>query len=557
MSKKNNLDEEGLGDIIRERDQRLLDLYKEINNPKDPGRNEQFLKERSKKEIFSGELSNMERTDTYEAQIAGHEQLEIDLNAGRDGTTIFKDDTLKEFNKANQPIQRMYQLGRAVAPEQVDALFELLEGKIGGALRLLPLDKTKGLLREQRDLPKDKTKGLLREQKELTAESSVPLDIIEEFPSIQTIYRTSGLNKEQKGLLKSIFDRVTVGSEEEFVTDPTNANFGALIEDVEEAEGYYGTPPRAFFNKRKVDKRGRMYDLATGEFNVNELGRRYPGAKNKGFRREVQALAVDERFTSTTFVRTRGEIIEDWFDGLEAAKDLYDDPANRRFNLSRDLEAHHIRSIRHMGALMSDMTRAERVRFNKMLWKHGMAVGHNPVNIILLSSSRFNDVHGRLHDKLDEKIGVYAEKMIDKNRRYSYSEKVEIAKRMGQIINRYTFEAYEEMADYLDELMTQADPAAEMAAKIDIAEIEARLDFQLDDLDRRINEQAYASLTKRIRNLPGAISNPDGPYLPYQAEDEDPTEGLYDRLTRGKGKKTIERQERYERLYGKQGELFK
>ena len=155
MSKKNNLDEEGLGDIIRERDQRLLDLYKEINNPKDPGRNEQFLKERSKKEIFSGELSNMERTDTYEAQIAGHEQLEIDLNAGRDGTTIFKDDTLKEFNKANQPIQRMYQLGRAVAPDQVDALFELLEGKIGGALRLLPLDKTKGLLREQRDLPKD------------------------------------------------------------------------------------------------------------------------------------------------------------------------------------------------------------------------------------------------------------------------------------------------------------------------------------------------------------------------------------------------------------------
>ena len=30
---------------------------------------------------------------------------------------------------------------------------------------------------------------------------------------------------------------------------------------------------------------------------------------------------------------------------------------------------------------------------------------------------------------------------------------------MGQIINRYTFEAYEEMADYLDDLMVQAGPA--------------------------------------------------------------------------------------------------
>ena len=107
--------------------------------------------------------------------------------------------------------------------------------------------------------------------------------------------------------------------------------------------------------------------------------------------------------------------------------------------------------------------------------------------------------------------------------------------------------------DYLDELMTQADPAAEMAAKIDIAEIEARLDFQLDNLFRTINQQGYTSLARRIQTIPGTIS---GPYLPYQAEDEDPTEGLFDRLTRGPGKKTIERQKRYEELYGKQGSLF-
>ena len=109
------------------------------------------------------------------------------------------------------------------------------------------------------------------------------------------------------------------------------------------------------------------------------------------------------------------------------------------------------------------------------------------------------------------------------------------------------------MADYLDELMTQADPAAEMAAKIDIAEVEARLDFQLDDLSRKINKQGYTSLANIIQTIPGSVS---GGYLPYETEDEDVTENLFTRLTRGKGKKTIERQKRYEELYGKQGSLF-
>ena len=499
---EDNLSEEGLKEIIEERDKRLKQLYDETVY-----RDSEFKKIQEER----------------------------------------KDTTQEEFDKANRPFTRLYQLGKAVAPDRVQALFDLFEGKFNP--KLLPLDKTKGLLKEQKDLPKPpEIKGFI------PAESAdVPLDVLENFPAIQTIYKRSGLNKEQKGLLRSIFDRITGKTQEEYIMDPTSANFGALIEDVEEAEGYYGTPPRAFFNKRKVDKRGRMYDLATGKFNVDELARRYPGKKNQGFRREVQALAVDERFTLTTFANTRNEIIEDWFDGLEAAKDLYDDPDNKNLKLSRDIEAHHIQSIRHMGALMSDMTRAERARFNKFLFQNAMSVGHNPANIILLSSSKYNDIHGRLHEKLDEKIGKYAEKIIDPKRKYNMSEKIEIAKRMGQIINRYTFEAYEEMADYLDELMTQADPAAEMAAKIDIAEIEARLDFQLDNLFRTINQQGYTSLARRIQTIPGTIS---GPYLPYQAEDEDPTEGLFDRLTRGPGKKTIERQKRYEELYGKQGSLF-
>ena len=77
------------------------------------------------------------------------------------------------------------------------------------------------------------------------------------------------------------------------------------------------------------------------------------------------ALAVDERFTLNTYVKNRNNIIEDWFDGLEEAKALYSDPSISNLKESRDLEAHHIRSIRHMASLMDGMSRKERVRFNR------------------------------------------------------------------------------------------------------------------------------------------------------------------------------------------------
>ena len=68
----------------------------------------------------------------------------------------------------------------------------------------------------------------------------------------------SGLNPKQKGMLKSIFRRITgkmTGeTEKDFVLDPEDKNFGALIEDVEAADEYYGTAPRAFFNKREINK---------------------------------------------------------------------------------------------------------------------------------------------------------------------------------------------------------------------------------------------------------------------------------------------------------------
>ena len=176
--------EEGLKEIIEERDKRLKDLYDEVTY-----RDKEF------------------------------EQIQ-------------KDRTQEEFDKANRPFTRLYQLGKAVAPDKVQALFDLFEGKFNP--KLLPLDKTKGLLKEQKDLPKPpEIKGFI------PAESTdVPLDVVENFPAIQTIYKRSGLNKEQKGLLRSIFDKITGKTQEEYIMDPTSANFGALIEDVEEAEGY-------------------------------------------------------------------------------------------------------------------------------------------------------------------------------------------------------------------------------------------------------------------------------------------------------------------------------
>ena len=492
--------EEGLKEIIEERDKRLKDLYDEVTY-----RDKEF------------------------------EQIQ-------------KDRTQEEFDKANRPFTRLYQLGKAVAPDKVQALFDLFEGKFNP--KLLPLDQTKGLLKEQKDLPKPKEiSGYL------PSESEVPSDVIAEFPTIQKMYTDgSGLNPKQKGMLKSIFNRITgkmTGeTEKDFVLDPEDRNFGALVEEVEAADEYYGTPPRAFYNKRSKDKRGRMYDLATGVFNLQELARQYPGKKNQGFRREVQALAANEKDTLTAFVGNRGELIEDWLESLDEVKE------KNLVNPAKDLEAHHIRSIRHVGALLNGMTRKERIRFSKAMLSNMIALGHNKANLILLSSNRYNDIHGRLHDKLDEKIGKYAEKLIDPNRTYTFSEKVQIGKRIGQITNRYTFEAYEEMADYLSDLMLRVSPSAEMAASIDIAELEARLDYQIDEVIKLINREGYADLSRAINNLPGS-SVGDSP-IPSDYEDIDPSvyRSGYTRLTRGPGKKTIERQRRYERLYGKQGNLF-
>ena len=92
---EDNLSEEGLDKIIEERDKRLKQLYDEVVY-----RDQEFKK-------------------------------------------IQEDRTQEEFDKANRPFTRLYQLGKAVAPDKVRALFDLFEGKFNP--KLLPLDKTKGL----------------------------------------------------------------------------------------------------------------------------------------------------------------------------------------------------------------------------------------------------------------------------------------------------------------------------------------------------------------------------------------------------------------------------
>ena len=331
---------------------------------------------------------------------------------------------------------------------------------------------------------------------------------------------------------------LTMGMSDEYITDPDDPNFGALKSEADAASARYGSDISAgFYKKRQPDRVGRVYDLASGKFNVKELQRRFPGSRHQTFRREVQALASDERFTSVTFNKERKAIIADWFDGLEELVDI---------TPTKKLEIHHVMSIRHVGALMSGLNRAERARLNKILLDNSTAVGHNPRNLIILDDK----VHDRLHERLDETIGKYAEKLIDKDKNYPFYQKVQIAKQMGEIVNRLTYEAYEEMGDFMTDKMTQASPAAAQSAAEQIAEMEASVDYALDQAERYMNQSGLTAIQEAIENLPESETGT----LPVDLEDQEAPKPT--RLTRGPGKKTIERQREFERLYGKQGELF-
>ena len=472
------------------------------------------------------------RTDTIEAQRKG---LGLDEDTGK---PVNEFQTELDFAEANKGFEILYEAGKKAddilgSQGVLGSVFDYLKGKSEGKDVRLPAEIVPQLLlRQQRDLPKDKTKGLL------TDKSSLPAEIVNnpEFPELIRTYASKGLDPFRKNILSMILSRLA-----ENRLDP---------EGVRAADRIYGKTPRAFFNKRKPDKKGRLYDLATGQFDTNELSKQFPGKRNQTFRREINALAVDERFTTTNFLKNRGVLIDEWVEALEDVQDLY--RKNNILDESRDLEAHHIRSIRHMAALFSGMDRKQRANFNRVLLRNSIAVGHNPINVILLGSNKYNNIHKRLHDKLDKKIGKYAEKLIDKNRTYPYSTKVELAKEMGRIINVYTNEAYDEMAEYMEDLTYAANPSTSMGAQQDIAEFEARIDFTFNELDRRLNESGLSSIQQAIDDLPAVETPQEGNPVIFGQED-DPFEPT--RLTRGLGKKTLKRLEEIERLYGKQGKL--
>ena len=120
---------------------------------------------------------------------------------------------------------------------------------------------------------------------------------------------------------------------------------------------------------------------------------------------------------------------------------------------------------------------------------------------------------------------------------------------MGAIINKLTKNAYEEVADFMVEKYTIASPSARMAAEIDIAELEARIDFVLDQYFKYLNQDGLGVIQIRIKDL-------DYETEVRQVQQDTPPPDLRRwRLGRGRGKKTLERIKRNEELYGTQLKL--
>ena len=276
---------------------------------------------------------------------------------------------------------------------------------------------------------------------------------------------------------------------------------------------------RAFYSKRKPDTKGRLYDLQTGRFSLAELRLQYPGAVNQNFRREIQTLAADPRFSKRDFNVGGKALIDQWLDGLDGVADKV------------NLEVHHVRTVRYVGALFDGLDVNERAILLNELLDNMFPVGDNPDNLMPLEKG----VHKNLHDRLNKEIGKYAEKYIDKNVRYTIDEKVAIAKRMGKVINELTNEAYDAMAVVMEEKVAEVSPAAKADANYTITEQEANeaLDFIFEQIEKQNqrNIRGFESIQRRMSTIDEVTGDP----LPYQYEDQSPSEILrQERLLRRK-----------------------
>ena len=297
---------------------------------------------------------------------------------------------------------------------------------------------------------------------------------------------------------------------------------------------------RSFYNKLKPDKKGRFVDLRR-KFNIKKIREMYPGDENEDFRRTVFALAADPRFAQTTFTKTRKNLIGEWLEGLDDIQErVFAETQN-----TKTLEAHHINSIRHVASLFDGLDFNERIILRNRLLENMFPVGNNPDNLVLLNDK----IHDEIHRQLDTQIGKFAEKFIDENKRYTIEQSLDIAKRMGTVVNQITQEAYDSMAEYMAQKFEEQSPSAKMAADMSINEVKPILESVLDEYRDFANRKAEESLRRAMEDLPQTQEG----VLPVDLEDQPASKPT--RLTRGKGKKTIERQRELEEKYGKQLEL--
>jgi len=370
----------------------------------------------------------------------------------------------------------------------------------------------------------EEDKDLTRRYKEITNPDSRILD---------------PLDKDYGKLKSEVLPERERTRQRDLILEAKGDNLLGMLSD-EELQKVFPKSYRSFYNKLKPDKKGRFVDLRR-RFDVKKIREMYPGDENEDFRRTVFALAADPRFSSTTFTKTRKNLIGEWLEGLDDIQERVIAETNN----TKTLEAHHINSIRHVASLFDGFDFNERIILRNRLLENMFPVGNNPDNLILLNDK----IHDEIHRQLDAQVGKFADKFIEEGKRYTMEEALDVAKRMGTVVNQITQEAYDSMAEYMAQKFEEESPSAKMAAEMSMNEVKPILEAVLDEYVDFANKKAEESMRRAMEDLPQTKEG----VLPVDLEDQPAAKPS--QLTRGKGKKTIERERQLEEKYGKQLEL--
>ena len=370
----------------------------------------------------------------------------------------------------------------------------------------------------------EEDKDLTRRYKEITNPDSRILD---------------PLDKDYGKLKSEVLPERERTRQRDLILEAKGDNLLGMLSD-EELQKVFPKSYRSFYNKLKPDKKGRFVDLRR-RFDVKKIREMYPGDENEDFRRTVFALAADPRFSSTTFTKTRKNLIGEWLEGLDDIQERVIAETNN----TKTLEAHHINSIRHVASLFDGFDFNERIILRNRLLENMFPVGNNPDNLILLNDK----IHDEIHRQLDTQVGKFADKFIEEGKRYTMEEALDVAKRMGTVVNQITQEAYDSMAEYMAQKFEEESPSAKMAAEMSMNEVKPILEAVLDEYVDFANKKAEESMRRAMEDLPQTKEG----VLPVDLEDQPAAKPS--QLTRGKGKKTIERERQLEEKYGKQLEL--